>query len=76
LPNLPKFISARLIGPPAQIEMTWTAADNRTYLLQSRDDFSNGWNFIGEYGTVGGTLTIDQPVSSTARFYEVVLLTQ
>jgi hypothetical protein len=76
LPNLPKFIGARLIGPPAQIEMTWTAAANRTYLLQWRDDFSSGWNVKGEYGSASGTISIDDNVSNTARFYEVVLLTQ
>ena len=75
-PNLPKFIGARLIGPPAQIEMTWTAAANRTYLLEWRDDFSSGWNTLGEYGSAGGTITIDDTVSSAARFYQVVLLTQ
>lgn len=75
-PNLPKFISARLIGPPAQIELTWTAAGNRTYLLESRDDFSSAWNSMGEYGSGSGTITIDDTVSSTTRFYRVTLLAQ
>jgi autotransporter-associated beta strand protein len=74
LPNLPKFIGARVIGPPAQIELTWTAAAQRTYRLESRPDFSTGWTTVGEYGTAGDTLTIDDNVSGTTKFYRVTLL--
>jgi autotransporter-associated beta strand protein len=76
LPNLPKFLSVQLVGQPPQIELTWTAANNRTYRLESRNDFSTGWNFIGDYATGAGLITVDDTPDTSARYYRVTLLTQ
>ncbi|MGZ4971264.1 MAG: autotransporter-associated beta strand repeat-containing protein [Limisphaerales bacterium] len=74
LPNLPKFLSAKLVGPPAQIELTWTAASQRTYRLESRTDFSTGWTFVGDYASISGVITVDDPASDTSKFYRLTLL--
>ncbi len=74
LPNLPKFLSVKLVGPPAQVELTWTAANQRTYRLESRNDFSTGWTVIGDYASISGVITVDDTPDTSARYYRVTLL--
>ncbi|MDB6059659.1 MAG: Autotransporter-associated beta strand repeat protein [Verrucomicrobiales bacterium] len=74
LPNLPKFLSAQLVGQPPQIAVTWTALNQRTYRLESRNDFSSGWNFVGDYASNAGTITVNDTPNTTARFYRVTLV--
>lgn len=74
LPNLPKFLSVRLVGQPPQIELTWTTANQRTYRLESRNDFVTDWALVGEYASSGSTITVDDPATTRAKFYRVTLL--
>lgn len=73
-PNLPKFLSVRVVGSPAQIELQWSTANQRTYRLESRNDFMSNWNYVGDYASSGAVITVNDSPTTAARFYRVTLL--
>lgn len=74
VPNLPKFLSVQVVGQPPQIAVSWAALNQRTYRLESRNDFSSGWNLMGDYASSGSVITVNDTPNTAARFYRVSLL--
>jgi autotransporter-associated beta strand protein len=71
-PALPVMQSVQIVGPNVQI--TWTDVPNWTYELQFRNDFSSGWQSLGTFSSNGNTITTQDGLTPTEKFYRVQVL--
>lgn len=71
-PALPVIQSIQVVGPNVQI--TWTVVPNWSYQLLSKTNFADTWQTVGTYSSNGNTVTTQDGLTGTERFYRVKVL--